>query len=133
MALRHELPTHLAVEDRVLGGWSMRQVVVLLGGLSATYALWFQLSGLPQAVRTALAVAGVLVTLALALLRPAGRSVVAWTLVLLRYATRPKRCVWRPRPQVAGAGGEDTVWAPLAPSLAWAATPSAVAVAGGVP
>jgi hypothetical protein len=125
MMARHELPTHLAVEDHVLGNLTMRQLVVLLSGLSGAYALWVQVPGLPPQLRTALAAVLVLGTLALALLRPAGHSLSAWALVLLRYAALPKRSVWRPRsapadPTPAGA------WTPLAPSLAWAADPSAV-------
>ena len=124
MTPRHELPTHLAVEDHVLGTLTMRQLAVLLGGLSGAYALWFQFPGLPPPLRTALAALLALGTLAQALLRPAGHSLSAWTLLLLRYAAQPKRSVWRPRPAPADPP-PVSAWTALAPSLAWA-DPSAV-------
>ena len=55
MERRHELPTHLGVEDHILGNLSMRQLLLLLSGLAAAYAAWTQLPALPLAVRATLA------------------------------------------------------------------------------
>lgn len=121
MAQRHELPTHLSVEDRVLGGCSMRQLLVLLSGLAGTYALWFQLPAWPLALRALLAAAGLLATMAVALVRPGGRNLAAWTLALLRYAALPKRSVWRPQILENRLDGDaEEHWVPLTPRLAWA-------------
>ena len=39
-SLRHEIPTHLNVEDRALFGLSVRQLALLLAGCAAAYAAY---------------------------------------------------------------------------------------------
>ena len=118
---RHEVPTHLDVEDKVLFGLTVRQFLYLLVGTSASYALWDQVAVLGDGLR----VAGVGVcfgtTLAFALLRPAGRALEEWLVAGLVFVASPRCATWQPvepapadwRP--AGAG-----WQELTPSLAWA-------------
>ena len=118
MALRHELPTHLGVEDRVLGALSARQALVLLGGMAGTYDGWRQLADLPFELRGGLAAGALLLTLALALLRPGGRWLEAWAVAGLRYAALPKTAVWRPRPAEPDRPA-GPAWVPFAPRLAW--------------
>lgn len=121
MAMRHEIPTHLAVEDRVLGGLTMPQLLALLCGLCAAYALW---QGCPAAlarVRPALAGASLAGGAAVALLRPHGRGLLSWALVLARYLALPRVSVWRPCHAPVPEDAADQQWPALAPRLAWPA------------
>jgi hypothetical protein len=118
----HEVPTHLNVEDRVLFGLTARQFLYVLVGASASYELWEQALWLGDVLRTASVAVCLGMTLALALVRPAGRPLEEWLVAALVYAAAPRRAIWQPaepRPadwRPAGAG-----WQELAPSLTWAA------------
>lgn len=117
---RHELPTHLGVEDRVLGDLTMRQLLLLLGGAATAYAAWQALPALAPGPRAALVAAALLGALALALIRPGDRGLGAWGVAVLRYAARPKTAVWRQRQMLvehAPVGIAD--WFPYLPQLAW--------------
>ncbi len=112
---RHELPTHLHVEDRLIAGMTVRQTLLLSAGVSVSYSLWLHLAGLQSGIQAALAparAAGLAALLALivrmaiaalpaavfalvALARPADRPLEEWLVIALRYATLPKTLVWR--------------------------------------
>ncbi len=93
---RHEIPTHLNVEDKAFAGLTMRQLMTAAVGLGLAYGAASELP-LPFPVR--LMTAGVvLVAVALmALWRPADRPLEDWAFVLLRYWAIPRVAVWRPR------------------------------------
>lgn len=112
---RHELPTHLQVEDRLIAGLTVRQTLLLSAGLSVSYSLWRHLAGLQLSIQTALAPAhmtGLIALVALAvrlalaalpagafalvaLARPADRPLEEWGVITLRYLTLPKTLIWR--------------------------------------
>ena len=94
---RHELPTHLNVEDKAFVGLSVRQLMNLIVGLSTAYAIWNDWPSLPLPVRATLAGACLLAALALTLVRPGGRPLEEWAFVALHYLATPKTSVWRPR------------------------------------
>jgi PrgI family protein len=101
---RHEIPTHLEVEDRILFGLTLRQGIILLLGATAGYFLFAQ-SGqaiadihVPLALRIGLGLLPALVALAVAMIQPAGRPLEDWFFAIVRYLGVPKQCVWRPRP-----------------------------------
>lgn len=135
-ARRHEIPTHLDVQDRLFLGLPPRRALALFGGLACSYALWHQWPGLPAELRAGLAAACLVLTVAAVLVRPGGRGVEAWVVVALRYATVPKAAVWRPLPlpsmwpvaptrrdaSAVEAAGDwlGRVWEELAPPLQWA-------------
>lgn len=103
---RHEIPTHLEVEDKILGTLTVRQLLFLAVGLSLSYGLWGLLQQLtahpdrhlPLAAQLALAAIPALCALVLALVQPGGRPLEEWLLAIARYAGQPKVCVWRPLP-----------------------------------
>jgi hypothetical protein len=70
----YELPTHLEVEDQLIAGLTVRQLVRLAIGASLAYGVWDQVAWLPQEVR--LSLAGVLMILGIvfALVRPSTGS-----------------------------------------------------------
>jgi len=130
---RHEIPTHLNVEDRVALGLSVRQVLYLLVGLASAYGAWNQWDALPDGARAALAATCLVVAAAVALCRPGQRGLDEWVIAVLRYVTIPKRAVWRARtaaepgtkasvcaaPRAGdaaawGAWGEEGAWEELA-------------------
>jgi hypothetical protein len=115
----HELPTHLGVEDRVLGPFTMRQVLILLSGASAAYEGWGQLPAGPLHLRAAFALGAIALTLATALLRPGGRRMEVWVVVMARFAVLPKRSLWRPRSPARAGVATRASWADHAPALAW--------------
>lgn len=121
---RHEIPTHLGVRDRFLYGLTMGQLALLLLGASSAWATWSDWPTVPASLRAGVALATLLFTLVLALVRPGARGLVAWALVLLRYAATPKRSVWRRTPATSAPQATDPRWASLAPRLAWAPAPA---------
>ena len=118
--LRHEIPTHLNVQDKPLLGLTMRQFMELMAGLAGTYGLWNQWPELPIGIRVVLTALSLLMTLATTLFRPGGRGLEEWLLIGLEYAATPRRSVWRPRePAMADWWPRQAPWAELTPRLAW--------------
>lgn len=118
--MRHEIPTHLNVEDRAFYGLSARQVTYLTLGCASAYWAWSSALEMPLAARLVAVAACLLIAMTLALVRPLGRSLEAWAYLGLRYLTLPKRAVWRSTilESVAGAQGDEG-WAEWSPTLAW--------------
>ncbi|HVA87050.1 MAG TPA: PrgI family protein [Candidatus Saccharimonadales bacterium] len=119
-ALRHEIPTHLNVEDKAFYGLSVRQVMYLTSGCSLGYGLWNQAAYLSIEVRATCAAACALAALIFALVRPHGRGLEEWAFVVLRFAAVPRISVWRPRaPDRDPRRSADEAWADLAPRPSW--------------
>ena len=117
---RHEIPTHLNVEDRAFYGLTIRQVMYLTTGLSGGYGLWNELPAFPVILRGSLAVLCLLVALTFALLRPQGRSLDEWAFVAVHHAAIPKASVWRPRePELGNSHEYSSEWEDLTPHIAW--------------
>lgn len=104
MPKTHVVPTHLRTPETVvsIGGVSLsaRQFFLLLLGSALGYDLWLHLGTLAhvplgQVLRLVLALVPFAGALALAFWRLAEREVFAWALVLLRFARRPHRFIWR--------------------------------------
>ena len=100
---RHEIPTHLNVEDKAFAGLTMRQLMTAAIGLALAYGT---ASEPPFPVPVRLVASGLVlaVTTVLTLWRPAGRPIEDWAFVLLRYWAMPRVAVWRPR-----AGSERNI------------------------
>ena len=92
---RHEIPTHLNVEDKAFYGLSARQVMYLTVGFSSSYGLWNTLPDLALGLKLALVLACLLTALILALVRPYGRGLEDWGFVALRRT--PETTPARPR------------------------------------
>ncbi len=117
---RHEIPTHLNVEDKSFWGLSARRFMYLAAGLAGAYTLWNQWPELPLAARAAVAAACLLLAAALALVQPQGRGLEEWLFVLLHYLAVPKVSVWRPVGQKNGPDpAAETSWVELEPEVAW--------------
>lgn len=78
---RHEVPTHLNIEDKAFAGLTMRQLMVAIIGLALAYSAMSE-APLPLAIRLAAGATVLLVTAAISLWQPAGRSLEDWAFVL---------------------------------------------------
>ena len=92
---RHEIPTHLDVEDKILGPLTSKDAITLLVGASAAYGIGTSPT-LPSPTRLALAGVIALVALLFALLKIRGRPLEEWLLATLVYLGQPRRSVWKP-------------------------------------
>lgn len=129
--LRHEIPTHLDVADKVLFGLTARQALCLLMGLIASYALWTQLpAGVPTTIPAVVAALCLCAALLAVLVRPHGRGCEEWVFALIRYAATPRVCLWRPvstpaqLPVGRVAMPEHHSWVAFAPALPDGARPT---------
>ncbi len=120
-ARHHEVPTHLNVEDKVLFGLTVRQFLYVLVGCSAAYALWDQLGSSALGIRVIVVGLCASLTLALALLRPAGRALEEWLLAALLFAASPRRATWQSsEPDILDWRPVGRTWQELAPTAVWA-------------
>lgn len=120
---RHEIPTHLNVEDKAFAGLTMRQLMTAAVGLGLAYGAASELP-VPIMIRLT-AAAVVLVTVALlALWRPADRPLEDWAFVLLRYWAAPRVAVWRPRPLELERAEARPTYEVLVPEPAWMGRPT---------
>jgi PrgI family protein len=92
---RHEIPTHLDVADKAFAGLTMRQLLTAAIGLALAYGAASDLP-LPLPPRLVIAAAVLVLTMVVALWRPAGRPVEDWAFVLLRFWSARRVAVWRP-------------------------------------
>ncbi|MDO8611522.1 MAG: PrgI family protein [Dehalococcoidia bacterium] len=115
---RHEIPTHLNVEDKAFGGLTMRQLMTAAVGLALAYGT---ASEPPFPLPLRLVAAGlVLAVVALAALwRPAGRPLEDWAFVLLRYWAVPRIAVWRPREVSIQADDTAASYEVVVPEPTW--------------
>lgn len=116
---RHEIPTHLNVEDKAFAGLTMRQLMTAAVGLGLAYSA---ASELPLPIPVRLMAAGVvLIAVALlALWRPAERPLEDWAFVLLRYWALPRLAVWRPRRVDLDKAEATPTYEVLVPEPTWA-------------
>ena len=106
---RHEIPTHLNVEDKAFAGLTMRQLMTAAVGLGMAYGVASELP-LPIPVRLTAAVFVLIVVAVMAVWRPAGRPMEDWAFVLLRYWAVPRVAVWRPREAVVSGEEKTTTY-----------------------
>ena len=122
MALtRHEIPTHLNVEDRAFYGLSVRQFTDCIAGLAGSYSLWNQTESWAPGPRLLLVGLSLLLTAAVVLLKPCGRRLDQWLFAALLYLLAPKVTTWR-RPAPSRDEWRRTAngsWADLEPQLSW--------------
>ena len=111
---RHEVPTHLNIEDKAFAGLTMRQLMVAIIGLALAYSALSE-APLPLAVRLAAGATVLLMTAAISFWQPAGRSLEDWAFVLLRYTSVPRVVVWRVRTSREVAADEEARFEVLLP------------------
>ena len=119
MPRRHEIPTHLNVEDRAIYGLTIRQVMYLTVGCAGGYALWNQWPALPLVLRAAIVLPCLLAALIFALIRPHGRGLDEWLFVALHHLAVAKVSVWQRREIRLDASELEGGWEELVPSLLW--------------
>lgn len=95
--MRHEIPTHLEVEDRLLWSLTARQTLLLLIGALIGYSFWLNMGWLIPwwALRLAGALVIFVLSAALAFIRPRGRNLESWVFAILHYVAIPKLYIWQ--------------------------------------
>lgn len=118
--IRHEIPTHLDVEDTLLGPLTTRDALYVLVGVSAAYGIGTN-PALPSALRLALAGIIALGALLFALVKIQGRPFEEWLFATLVYLGQPKRSVWKlhVHPYDSAHPGADVHWHSYQPRLRW--------------
>ena len=96
MTRMYELPTHLQVEDQLIAGLTVRQLLRLVIGAPLGYGVWDQVCWVPDEIRLALVVVLAAIGVLFALLQPGGRPLDQWLLAGILFAVLPRRLVWRP-------------------------------------
>jgi hypothetical protein len=115
----YELPTHLHIEDSVLFGLTVRQLVRLLVGAALAYKLWDVSPGLPAAPRVGLTAAFALCGLLLALFHPGERPLDQWVLAITLFYAMPRRRTWRRTAPIRFEDQERSGWAELRADPEW--------------
>ena len=113
---RHEIPTHLEAPDRFALGLTAQQAMQLVGAASGAYGL-LDVHWLPWETRAMLAVLAFILGALLALVRPGGRALEEWALLLAAHVATPSRMVWRPCP--APTDLDTAAWVALIPRVDW--------------
>lgn len=86
---RAKVAQHLELEDVVAWGLGAADLTCLAAGIAVSWSLASTMDG-PLALRVAVAAPALLVGGTFALLRIGGRDLRAWTVVLIRFALRPR-------------------------------------------
>ena len=117
---RHEIPTHLDVEDKILGPLTSKDAVTLLVGASVAYGVGTSQT-LPSPTRLELAGVITLDARLFALLKIQGRPLEEWLLATLVYLGQPRRSVWKPRVSDVAKPHPTTRpgWYPYRPTPHW--------------
>jgi hypothetical protein len=124
MAKRHEIPTHLNVDDKAFFGLTVRQTMNLTAGVAGTYGLWNQWPDMPLALRGSLAAFSLALGLVFTLVRVHGRGMDEWAFVLLHYIVTPKTSLWKLRPPSRiESRAADGAWEELSPAVSWEVQP----------
>ena len=116
---RHEIPTHLNVEDKAFAGLTMRQLMTAAVGLGLAYGVASE-PPLPMAIRFGAAGVVLVLVALLALWRPAGRPLEDWAFVLLRYWAVPRVAIWRPRRVDIDRADSTASYEGVVPEPTWA-------------
>lgn len=91
-----DLPTHLVVGDTPYWGLSFGQLLLAFGGFFLGFLLWHALPVTwPFLTHAVLCGLPLVVGAALALVRPAGRTLVVWFGIVRHYVRTPKVTLWR--------------------------------------
>ena len=119
---RHEIPTHLDVEDTLFLGLTVRQAFIVMVGCAIGYSGWQSLAHahLPAIARVILCAVVPLLAVLVAAAKPAARPLELWILAFLRYHAQPRVYVWRPVAREAMTETDDEEGAragePVAPA-----------------
>ena len=90
---RHEIPTHLDRDDRLIFMLSARQALTAGAGCAVAAAVGVSVGGWAGYVAAAVCLAG---AAGWTFIHPAGRPFELWLVAWAEYAARPRVVSWRP-------------------------------------
>jgi hypothetical protein len=118
MTGRHEVPTHLDAPDRFLFGLTAKQAMQLMAAAAGTYGMLNNEVLAPE-VRLPIAILSAIFGVVAALVRPGGRALEEWAILLVSYHLSPRTMVWRPCAIVEDERCPS--WVELSPRIGWTA------------
>jgi hypothetical protein len=118
----HEIPTHLEVEDPILGPLTTHDALYLLVGGAAVYWIGTEVSLVPWA-HIGLGSAAGLVAVAFALVKVRGRPLESWLFAGLMYLASPRVAVWHPATAHLPREALASAWHPRRPRVLWGLEP----------
>jgi hypothetical protein len=124
----YELPTHLGVEDQLIGRLTARQLVRIAVGASLGYIVWDRLRWIPDELRLTAGLAVTAIGVTFAVVRPGGRSLDQWSLAWLVFVLLPHQLVWQPGSAPADPRPDEAAWSELDLSPGWLDTGTALDV-----
>lgn len=116
---KHEIPTHLEVEDRILGSLTTRDALYLLVGAAAAYGFGTE-PALAQPWRLGLAASSAVLACFFALVRLDGRPLDSWLYATVAFIATPRVATWRSRGgDERGAALSPVRWQVRRPRVRW--------------
>ena len=96
---RHEVPTHLDVEDRLFWGLTLPRFFGLMATLSAAYGIYARfpwdrlglIESWEDGLRLGVPIGMALLGLSISLIRPSGRSLATWVMDIARFSLGPRQ------------------------------------------
>ncbi len=94
MANQYKIPQNIEVEDKILGPFTLRQFLYMIGGGVITYFLFLTIGSINLSIFIAIAVPVVLLTVALVFIRINGRPFLTFLNYFFAYLRDPKILKW---------------------------------------
>lgn len=94
--LQYKIPQNVGIEDKIVGPFSLRQLIIVFAGLGISYVLFailgkmYELNILEYII---IAIPAIL-AMAIALVKINGLTLFKFTLITIEFAIKPKRRVW---------------------------------------
>lgn len=96
--MRFQVPQFINIEDKILGPFSVKQFVYLVGGVALVYVSY---KFLPFYLAIFIIAPGAALSLALAFLRPNGKPFIFLLQAAINYALSSRLYLWKHRPKKA--------------------------------
>jgi PrgI family protein len=94
--MRHEVPNHIQIEDKVLGPLTLRQLLILTIGVSVGYSLWSDfIRTLPGILDFIVGSIPFLIGCLFAFLRLEQKNFEDWCWAVTRFYFLPKIYIWQ--------------------------------------
>ena len=109
--MQFQVPQFIDIEDKVIGPFTFRQFLFLLGGVGGGFIIYKACSvylGLPTVISYTLATPPIAIGLALAFYKVNNRPLIDIIEAAFKYYIGEKQYLWKKEEQVKQAGGIET-------------------------
>ena len=91
--MQFNVPQFIEVEDKIIGPFTLKQFLFLLGGGAALFIVWFLILNL--FIFIIIAVPILILTLALAFYKVDGRPFLIYLLSVIGFLSKPRLYLWK--------------------------------------